>query len=108
MYVDGDFVGNASTTLTLTAGQHALPIVLPGFKDWSRQITFLSNSDLKLDVTLGQSGQQFPPVGSCFGGGTPHAGRIGEAGIWHGVCTFFVLRLSVSSVCVEFAETCNQ
>jgi PEGA domain len=52
VYVDGAFVGNASTTLTLTAGKHAVRILHPGFKDWSRQITVLSNSDLKLDVAL--------------------------------------------------------
>ena len=58
--------------------------------------------------SLRQSGQQLARVGSCFGGGTPHAGRLGEAEIWHGACTFFVLRFSVSSVSVGFVETCNQ
>lgn len=50
--VDGNFVGNSPAALKLAAGKHTLTVKLAGYKDWTRDITVLSGSDVQLTATL--------------------------------------------------------
>jgi hypothetical protein len=50
--VDGDFVGNAPSTLKLAPGKHTISVVSSGFKPWSRDLTVVAGSDVKLNATL--------------------------------------------------------
>ena len=50
--VDGAFVGNAPATLKLSPGKHTIRVSLPGHKEWTREITVLAGSELKLAATL--------------------------------------------------------
>ena len=52
VYVDGAFVGNAPATLKLAAVKHAVKVTLQGYKDWTKEITVLPSSDLKLNASL--------------------------------------------------------
>jgi hypothetical protein len=52
VFVDGAFVGNATATLKLPAGQHSIKVVLAGYKDWAKDLTVLANSELKLNAAL--------------------------------------------------------
>jgi hypothetical protein len=50
--VDGNFVGNAPSTLKLAPGKHSFGVVLGGFKPWSRDLTVVSGSEVKLNAAL--------------------------------------------------------
>jgi hypothetical protein len=50
--VDGNFVGNTPATLKLAAGKHTVAMKMSGYKDWSREITVQSGSDVQLTATL--------------------------------------------------------
>ncbi len=50
--VDGNFVGSAPATLKLPAGKHTILVSQQGYKAWSREISVLSGSDVKLKATL--------------------------------------------------------
>lgn len=50
--VDGQFVGNCPATLKLQPGKHAIIVKMSGFKDWSRQITVESGSQVQLNAIL--------------------------------------------------------
>ncbi len=50
--VDGAFLGNTPATLKLPAGKHSIKVSLAGHKDWTKEITVLAGSDLKLTATL--------------------------------------------------------
>jgi hypothetical protein len=52
VYVDGAFVGNATATLKLPAGKHSIKVTLAGYNDWTKDLTVLANSDLKLNAGL--------------------------------------------------------
>jgi hypothetical protein len=52
VYVDGSFVGNAPATLKLTPGKHTIRVVSKGYKDWSRELSVLASSDVKLTASL--------------------------------------------------------
>lgn len=52
VYVDGKFVGNAPATLKLPAGTHTIRVELKGYKEWSRELTVLGASEVKLAATL--------------------------------------------------------
>jgi hypothetical protein len=52
VYVDGSFVGNAPATLRLTPGKHTIRVVSKGYKDWSRELSVLASSDVKLTANL--------------------------------------------------------
>jgi PEGA domain len=52
VYVDGSFVGDASTTLKLAPGKHAIRVVFKGYKDWSRELSVIPSSDVKLTARL--------------------------------------------------------
>jgi hypothetical protein len=48
VYADGAFVGNAPATLKLGAGKHTIKLTLPGYDDWSRDITAMTGSEAHL------------------------------------------------------------
>ncbi len=50
--VDGAFVGNTPATLKLAPGKHTIKVSMAGYKEWSREISVLSSSDVKLTATL--------------------------------------------------------
>jgi hypothetical protein len=50
--VDGEFVGNSPASLKLIPGKHTVAVKMPGYKDWSREITVQSGSDVQLSVSL--------------------------------------------------------
>ncbi len=50
--VDGAFMGNCPATLKLSPGKHAIRVALSGHKEWTRDITVLAGSELKLTATL--------------------------------------------------------
>lgn len=50
--VDGDFVGNCPASLKLAPGKHTVTVKYSGYKDWSREITVQSGSDVQLTATL--------------------------------------------------------
>jgi hypothetical protein len=52
--VDGAFVGNLPTALRLPPGKHTIQVTLAGYRPWSREITVLAGSDLRLIATLAQ------------------------------------------------------
>jgi len=52
VYVDGAFVGNSTATLKLATGRHIIKVTLAGYKDWTKDLTVLANSELKLNAAL--------------------------------------------------------
>lgn len=52
VYVDDAFVGNASAVLKLSEGKHTIKVSIAGYKAWSREISVLAGSDVKLVATL--------------------------------------------------------
>jgi PEGA domain-containing protein len=52
VYVDGAFVGNVPAVLKLPAGKHTIRVSKAGFKDWSREITVQTESDVSLAASL--------------------------------------------------------
>ena len=54
VYADGQFVGNSPAVLKLKPGKHTVSVKLPGRKDWSREISVESGSEVRLTATLEQ------------------------------------------------------
>ena len=54
VYADGSFVGNAPAVLKLPEGKHTIKVSKEGYGDWSREITVLAGSVLKLTAVLGK------------------------------------------------------
>jgi hypothetical protein len=52
VYSDGGFVGNAPSTLKLAPGKHTVRVIASGYKEWSREITVQSGSEVKLNAGL--------------------------------------------------------
>jgi hypothetical protein len=52
VYVDDSFVGNASALLKLSEGKHTIKVSMAGYKTWSREISVLAGSEVKLVATL--------------------------------------------------------
>jgi PEGA domain len=50
--VDGEFVGNSPAKLKLKPGKHAVIVKAAGYKDWTREISVPSGSDLLLSATM--------------------------------------------------------
>lgn len=50
--VDGDFVGNSPASLKLAPGKHAITVKMTGYKDWSKEITVQSESEVQLTANL--------------------------------------------------------
>ena len=55
--VDGDFVGNSPAALKLPRGRHTVTVKMAGYKDWSREITVQSGSEVQLTATLEKQGE---------------------------------------------------
>jgi hypothetical protein len=52
IYVDDSFVGNAASVLKLSEGKHSVRVSMTGYKNWSRDISVLAGSEVKLVATL--------------------------------------------------------
>lgn len=52
IYLDGNFKGNAPSTLKVPAGKHTIKVTLAGYQDWTREIDVSAGSDVKLTATL--------------------------------------------------------
>jgi hypothetical protein len=52
VYLDSAFVGNAPATLKIPAGKHTVRVSLAGYMDWSKEITVLADSEVKLTAVL--------------------------------------------------------
>jgi hypothetical protein len=52
VYVDDSFVGNAASVLKLSEGKHAVRVSMTRYKNWTRDITVLAGSDVKLVAKL--------------------------------------------------------
>ncbi|HEY2499301.1 MAG TPA: PEGA domain-containing protein [Candidatus Angelobacter sp.] len=50
--VDDAFLGNAPAKLKLKPGKHTFKVTMAGYKDWSREMTVLSGSEVNLTATL--------------------------------------------------------
>jgi hypothetical protein len=50
--VDDAFVGNSPAKLKLKAGKHTIKVTMAGYKDWSRDMTVMSGSEVNLTATL--------------------------------------------------------
>lgn len=50
--VDDAFVGNAPAKLKLKPGKHTIKVTMAGYKDWSREMTVISGSEVNLTATL--------------------------------------------------------
>ena len=50
--VDGEFVGNCPAALRLAPGRHSVTVKMTGYKEWSRQITVQSGSEVQLTASL--------------------------------------------------------
>lgn len=50
--VDGNFSGNAPSTLKLTPGKHKIEVKLNGYKPWSRDMNVSSGSEVRLNANL--------------------------------------------------------
>ena len=50
--VDGAFMGNTPATLKLTPGKHTIRVVLTGYKEWTKEITVLAGSEVRLAAVL--------------------------------------------------------
>lgn len=54
VYADGQFVGNCPAVLKLKPGKHTVTVKLSGYRDWSREISLESGSEVRLTATLEQ------------------------------------------------------
>lgn len=52
IFVDGQFLGNCPAALKLTPGRHAITVKMAGYKDWSRDVTVQSGSQVQLNAGL--------------------------------------------------------
>jgi hypothetical protein len=50
--VDGELVGNTPAILKLAPGKHTLTVKMSGYKDWSREVTVQSGSEVQLSANL--------------------------------------------------------
>jgi len=52
VYADDQFVGNSPATLKLNPGKHVIAVKMAGYKDWSREISVQTGSDVNLTASL--------------------------------------------------------
>ncbi len=52
VYVDSAFVGNTPAALKVLAGKHMVRLVLKGYQDWSKELTVLADSEVKLVAAM--------------------------------------------------------
>ena len=50
--IDDAFMGNAPAKLRLKAGKHTIKVSMAGYKDWTREMTVMSGSEVSLAATL--------------------------------------------------------
>jgi hypothetical protein len=50
--LDGEFVGNSPSALKLSQGKHTITVKMSGYKDWSKEITVQSGSEVQLTANL--------------------------------------------------------
>jgi PEGA domain-containing protein len=50
--VDGRYVGSTPSVLTLSVGNHAVEVSLPGFAPWKRDLTVSTGSELTVNAVL--------------------------------------------------------
>lgn len=50
--IDGNFVGNAPSTLQIAEGDHTVAVKKGGFKDWERKLKVSAGSDVHLSADL--------------------------------------------------------
>jgi len=50
--IDEAFMGNAPAKLRLKAGKHTIKVSMSGYKDWTREMTVMSGSEVNLSATL--------------------------------------------------------
>jgi len=50
--IDDAFMGNAPAKLRLKAGKHSIKVSMAGYKDWTREMTVMSGSEVNLAATL--------------------------------------------------------
>ena len=50
--IDGNFVGNAPSTLQIAEGDHMVTVKKGGFKDWERKLKVSAGSDVHLSAEL--------------------------------------------------------
>lgn len=54
--VDGKYVGNTPSEISVSTGTHVVVLSVPGFAEWKRELTVLSGSELTVSAVL-QKGQ---------------------------------------------------
>lgn len=52
VYVDESFVGNAPATLKLSPGKHTVKVSQNGYKEWTKQVSVLADSEVNLKAAL--------------------------------------------------------
>jgi len=52
IYVAGQFYGNGPSTLKLAPGKHSILVKMPGYADWSRELSTGNGTDTRLIATL--------------------------------------------------------
>jgi S1-C subfamily serine protease len=52
VYIDGKFVGNAPSTVPLSAGDHTVEVKAAKFADWKRTVTVTEGSDLNVKAAM--------------------------------------------------------
>ena len=52
--VDGNFVGNAPVNLKLASGKHTIVVTAKGYQAFTREITVMSDSEVRLTANLEQ------------------------------------------------------
>ncbi len=52
LLLDGEFVGNCPAALKISPGKHTVTVKLSGYKDWLREITVQSGSEVQLMANL--------------------------------------------------------
>jgi hypothetical protein len=50
--VDGELVGNTPAVLRLTPDKHTLTMKITGYKEWSREVTVQSRSEVQVTANL--------------------------------------------------------
>jgi hypothetical protein len=58
--IDGNFVGNAPSTISVTAGEHSISVRMSGYQIWQRTIR-TSGGKVKIAATL-SSGEAVAPA----------------------------------------------
>jgi hypothetical protein len=55
VFVDGTFIGNAPATLTLKAGKHTIRMLVSGYKERTKEVSVLTDSEARLLIVLTKS-----------------------------------------------------